>query len=200
MTIYSTFLTVTLKKILLFFVSILIFLSISQCGYYKKTDARKVPTNARERVQKNLEEGKRIKFKDLTGGVGKFEFASSNEMWRASINILDFVPLANADYGGGIIITDWYNSTDTNNSSIKIMIQFLSNEIRPDGLKITVYNKECNNDSGIANCKTTKNNGKIAEELRVAILKKAATLKTLSTKKEVAKFRKDRKGLPGVKN
>ena len=197
----SIFETTSLKKALLFFTSILIFLSISQCNIYKKTDARKNPTNAKERVQKNLEEGKRIKFSDITNrGTGKFEFASSNEMWRATIDILDFVPLANADYGGGIIITDWYNSSDTKDSSIKIMIQFLSNDIRPDGIKITIYNKDCTNTNGISSCNTTKNDGKIAEELRVAILKQASILKTISTKKKVAKFRKDRKGTPGVKD
>ena len=197
----SIFETTSLKKTLLFFTSILIFLSISQCNIYKKTDARKNPTNAKERVQKNLEEGKRIKFSDITNrGTGKFEFASSNEMWRATIDILDFVPLANADYGGGIIITDWYNSSDTKDSSIKIMIQFLSNDIRPDGIKITIYNKDCTNTNGISSCNTTKNDGKIAEELRVAILKQASILKTISTKKKVAKFRKDRKGTPGVKD
>ena len=197
----SIFETTSLKKALLFFTSILIFLSISQCNIYKKTDARKNPTNAKERVQKNLEEGKRIKFSDITNrGTGKFEFASSNEMWRATIDILDFVPLANADYGGGIIITDWYNSSDTKDSSIKIMIQFLSNDIRPDGIKITIYNKDCTNANGISSCNTTKNDGKIAEELRVAILKQASILKTISTKKKVAKFRKDRKGTPGVKD
>jgi len=197
----SIFETTSLKKALLFFTSILIFLSISQCNIYKKTDARKNPTNAKERVQKNLEEGKRIKFSDITNrGTGKFEFASSNEMWRATIDILDFVPLANADYGGGIIITDWYNSSDTKDSSIKIMIQFLSNDIRPDGIKITIYNKDCTNTNGISSCNTTKNDGKIADELRVAILKQASILKTISTKKKVAKFRKDRKGTPGVKD
>jgi len=197
----SIFETTSLKKTLLFFTSILIFLSISQCNIYKKTDARKNPTNAKERVQKNLEEGKRIKFSDITNrGTGKFEFASSNEMWRATIDILDFVPLANADYGGGIIITDWYNSSDTKDSSIKIMIQFLSNDIRPDGIKITIYNKDCTNTNGISSCNTTKNDGKIADELRVAILKQASILKTISTKKKVAKFRKDRKGTPGVKD
>ena len=30
-------------------------------------------------------------------------------MWRAAMDVLDFVPLTTADYGGGIIITDWYS-------------------------------------------------------------------------------------------
>ncbi len=164
---------------------------LNQCGIYKKTDARKVPVNAKERVKKNLEEGRRIKFGQLgMKGSGKFEFATSNEMWRATVDILDFMPFANVDYGGGVIITDWYNDSETQNDSIKIMVQFLSNEIRADGLKITVYNKTCN-PSNLNNCSTTVNNkDTIGQELKLAILRKAAELKTIQTQKEVEKNKK----------
>ena len=119
----------------------MMFLYFTQCGLYRKTDARDVPTNAKDRMAKNIEEGRSIKFGNLgKGKSGSFDFASSNEMWRATIEILDFVPLISADYGGGIVITDWYNDTDKKNESIKIMVQFLSNEIRADGIKVIVYN------------------------------------------------------------
>ena len=76
------------------------------------------------------------------------------------------------------------------NDSIKIMVQFLSNEIRADGLKITVYNKTCN-PSNLNNCSTTVNNkDTIGQELKLAILRKAAELKTIQTQKEVEKNRK----------
>jgi len=150
-----------------------------------------VPVNAKERVKKNLEEGRRIKFGQLgSKGSGNFEFATSNEMWRATVDILDFMPLANADYGGGVIITDWYSYENKKNESIKIMVQFLSNEIRADGLKVIVYNKKCeiNNQS---NCSTTVDNtNNIGQELKLAILKKAAEFKQISTKKEVEEYRK----------
>jgi len=180
-----------LSKITLFAIVILI---LNQCGLYKKTDARKVPTNAKERVKKNLEEGKRIKFGSLGNkGSGKFEFATSNEMWRATVDILDFMPLANVDYGGGVIITDWYNSDDKNNESIKIMVQFLSNEIRADGLKVTVYNKVCNVNN-LSNCSTKVDSANdIGQELKLAILRKAAELKTTSTQKQVEEYRKKNK-------
>ena len=128
-----------MKKILFIILSLSL---LTECGIYRKTDARKIPGNVNDRVQKNLEEGKRIKFGGGKGrGDGNFSFATSNEMWRATIEILDFIPLNNADYGGGIIITDWYNEDGTENNSIKIMVRFLSNEIRADGLKVTIYNK-----------------------------------------------------------
>ena len=180
------------EKILLI---ILTFSLITQCGIYRKTDARKIPGNVNDRVQKNLEEGKRIRF----GGSGKkgsgnFSFATSNEMWRATIEILDFIPLNNADYGGGIIITDWYNEDGSGKDSIKIMVRFLSNEIRADGLKITVYNKSCILDTGIQNCFTQiDETSEIGQELKLAILRKAAELKVLDTQKKVEEYRKKNK-------
>ena len=173
----------------------LIMTMFTQCGIYKKTDARKVPTNAKERVKKNLEEGRRIKFGQLgKSGSGKFEFATSNEMWRATVSILDFMPLANVDYGGGVIITDWYNQNNKNNESIKIMVQFLSNEIRADGLKVTVYNKVCESNNTI-NCSTAVDNkNDIGQELKLAILRKAAELKIKTKEEEVEEYRKKNKG------
>ena len=181
-----------LGKIVLF---LLVITLVNQCGLYKKTDARKIPTNAKDRVKKNLEEGKRIKFGQLGGkGSGSFEFATSNEMWRATVDILDFMPLTNVDYGGGVIITDWYNENNKKNESIKIMVQFLSNEIRADGLKVTVYNKICENNS-LTNCATSaEQNNDIGQELKLAILRKAAELKVFSTNKEVEEYRKKNQG------
>ena len=167
---------------------------VAQCGIYRKTDARKVPGNVNDRVQKNLEEGRRIKFGgDNKRGGGNFSFATSNEMWRATIEILDFIPLNNADYGGGIIITDWYNEDGSGKDSIKIMVRFLSNEIRADGLKVTVYNKSCELNSGVQNCSTQiDESGQISQELKLAILKKAAIYKTTNAKKEAEEFNKNR--------
>jgi len=181
-----------MKKILFI---LLAFSLLAQCGIYRKTDARKVPGNVNDRVQKNLEEGKRIKFGSVGNkGGGNFSFATSNEMWRATIEILDFIPLNNADYGGGIIITDWYNEDGSGKDSIKIMVRFLSNEIRADGLKVTVYNKACKLESGVQNCKTQiDETGQISQELKLAILKKAAIFKTTRIKKEAEEFNKNRK-------
>ena len=188
--LFSTILT----KIFLFTLIILI---LNQCGIYRKTDARKIPTNAKERVKKNIEEGRKIKFGQLgSKGSGKFEFATSNEMWRATVDILDFMPLSNADYGGGVIITDWYNENSSENESIKIMVQFLSNEIRADGIKITVYNKICNSNNN-TNCSTSvDDDNSIGQELKLAILRKAAELKTLDTQKKVEEYRKKNKSKP----
>ena len=152
----------------------IVFLSfITSCGIYQPSDARKVPAGSKEKVKKNLEEGKGIVIGDLVGGGKKgttYQFASSNPMWRASLEILDFLPLANVDYSGGIITTDWYNEGTAADESIKITIRFLTNEIRADGLKIIIHKRRCNSKS---KCTVKKITSTLENELRVAILKKA---------------------------
>ena len=182
--------TSLLQKLLFLF---LILTFLSECGIYRKTDSRKIPYNVNDRVQKNLEEGRRIKFGNPGMKSGQFGFATSNEMWRATIEILDFIPLNNADYGGGIIITDWYNENNNDSESLKIMIRFLSNEVRADGLKVTVYKKKCKLNSGLLNCATQVDKSEIGQELKLAILKKAAIYKTEKQEKEAKEFMKNRK-------
>ena len=166
---------------IVFLFSLLI--SLSSCGgKLPGGDARKFPPNPDERVRKNIEEGRG--FRLLTGDGAKggtASFATANAMWRASLDVLDFMPLLTADYGGGIIITDWYNSSEEDNSSIKISIRFLSNEIRSDAMKIQIFKKKCKISMV---CKITENVSTLNGELKFAILKKAATYEKLSPKKK----------------
>tara|TARA_Y100000768_G_C23837423_1_gene614464 strand:- start:147 stop:689 length:543 start_codon:yes stop_codon:yes gene_type:complete len=154
----------------------LIFLLITSCGIYKKVDGRKVPVNVDERVKKNIAEGRSFRLMDAGKnlGGGKFEFASSNEMWRASISLLDFTPFSNVDYSGGIIITDWFSDESSNNEYLKITVRFLSNEIRADGINVLVHKKSCNE---INVCKVSKIKSTLSNEIKLAILKQAAILK-----------------------
>ncbi len=160
------------KRILFFLSTIIIFSFLYSCGFYAPSDARKVSPNSKERVKKNLEEGKGMSIgKMMKGGGGtNYQFASSNPMWRATLEILDFLPLANVDYSGGIITTDWYNEGTSLDESIKITVRFLTNEIRSDGIRIIVHKKRCNIDQS---CKISKITSAIEQELQVAILKKA---------------------------
>ena len=137
-------------------------------------DARKTSPNPKERVKKNLEDGRGFRLSDATSklkGNGNFEFASSNELWRASLDIIDFMPLASVNYSGGIIITDWYSTDQTSNESIKISIRFLSNEVRADALDIKVFNKKCLTQ---LNCVVSEKKGNLIPELTKKILKTAA--------------------------
>ena len=164
---------------LVFLLSIIIFLS--SCGIYKPVDARKVPTNDKDKREKNMREGKKIKFG--RGGNkkgGDFEFSSSNPLWRATLEIINFMPLSNADYSGGLIITDWYNQDNSKNESIKITVRFLSNEIRSDGLKIIIHKKICDEK---LNCKISLLKDGLGNDIKIAILKKAAKIKSNTLEK-----------------
>ena len=160
----------------------LFFLMIG-CGLYKPVDARKVSPNDEERIKKNIEEGKGMQVGKLFGGGsgGEFQFSSSNEMWRATLDILDFIPLSDVDYGGGIVITDWYASPVNESESIKIMVRFLTNEIRADGLKVNVYKKKCKTE---VNCQSFNSNSELNGEIKLAILKKAALIKKADLEKK----------------
>ena len=59
-------------------------------------------------------------------GSTNYEFSTSNPMWRASLEVLDFLPLATVDYSGGVIISDWYTDNDPN-EALKITVRFLDN-------------------------------------------------------------------------
>tara|TARA_Y100001970_G_scaffold257697_1_gene336818 strand:- start:552 stop:1085 length:534 start_codon:yes stop_codon:yes gene_type:complete len=170
-------------KHFLIFLTLLIVLSSCNALKPEKVDTRKVPTNAQERAKQNIKEGRGASIDSLLrrGGNTNFEFSSSNPMWRASLEILDFLPLNTVDYSGGVIVSDWYTG-DNSRESIKISIRFLSNEIRSDSLKIIVHKKNCSEN---LNCKTALlNNSKIGQELRSTILRKAVELEKDSKKKK----------------
>tara|TARA_B100000941_G_scaffold34646_1_gene20686 strand:+ start:166 stop:750 length:585 start_codon:yes stop_codon:yes gene_type:complete len=176
---FSNKIAIILRKISLL---LLISIFLKSCGgFIKRADVKDVPINDQDKRAKNIKEGKGITIGGGKKGSGRFDFATSNVMWRATIDILDFVPLATADYGGGVIITDWYSENMDSNESIKIMINFLSNEIRADGLKIKVYKKIC--DSNNLKCNTQLMSSSLENEIKVAVLKKAAQLQTQDRKK-----------------
>ena len=165
------------------FLSILIlcnFLQSCEALKFKRSDVKDNPINDADKREKNIKEGKGISLGANKKNSGVFDFATSNEMWRASMEILDFVPLATADYGGGVIITDWYKDDLNSQESIKIMINFLSNEIRADGLKVKVYKKICDNNQ---KCNTQLMSSSLENEIKLAVLKKAAKIQTKDRKK-----------------
>ena len=139
-------------------------------------DARVISPDPKERVKKNLEEGRGFRLDNLgkTGKGGDFMFASANELWRASLDTLDFMPLSSVNYSGGIIITDWYSDSNSLDESIKISIRFLTNEVRADALDIKIFYKKCNQ---VASCKISQKTGSLSAELKKQILSKATIYK-----------------------
>ena len=162
--------------------TIIAILALNSCKALKPkwVDTRNVPTDARERARKNIEEGRGVSLGNLGNRKTTYQFSSSNPMWRASLEVLDFIPLTTVDYSGGVIITDWYND-NAGNDAIKVTVRFLSNEVRTNSIKVVVHKKTCDNNQ---NCATNKIDSKIEEELVTSILKLAAKFeKEIKTKK-----------------
>ena len=181
--------TLESTKLILFILIFFTFTSCAKEGFFKTGDARKNPPDPRERVKKNLEEGRGFRLNDAIGGARKgtnFEFASSNELWRASLEVLDFMPLTSANYSGGIIITDWYSEQGNTEESIKITIRFLSNEVRADAINVDIFYKKC---VAANNCKINKQDGQLKKEITKQILAKAAVYKKISKDKNYNPYR-----------
>ena len=154
--------------------SVVILMTQTACNALKpkKVSAKDFPPDPRKRVEKNMNEGRGFRLMGNNNSGTNYEFASSNPLWRATLDILDFMPLVSANYSGGIVITDWYSENDTPNESVKISIRFLTNEIRSDALDINVFLKKCS--QNMTNCSISKNNNDLVADLNLNILKKAA--------------------------
>ena len=151
--------------------------SLTSCGAlkYKKTDAREMSTNPDERIKKNLEDGRGFRlFDNEKSGGTNYEFASSNELWRATLDTIDFMPLTTANYSGGIIVTDWYSDNQNPNENLKITVRFLTNEIRSDALDLKIFYKNCDSSN---RCTVDERKGSLVNELKKEILKKATLYK-----------------------
>tara|TARA_B100000767_G_scaffold269938_1_gene292693 strand:- start:116 stop:676 length:561 start_codon:yes stop_codon:yes gene_type:complete len=155
------------------------FLTIScillySCG--TGADARKYPPNPELRVKKNMEEGRGFRLMDTLNTDRKsgtsYEFASSNELWRAALDTLDFMPLTSVNYSGGIIVTDWYTNDENSKESIKISVRFLTNEIRSDAINVKIFKRIC---ADTTSCKISESYSDLKNELTKKILKIAKT-------------------------
>ena len=178
---------ITLKKNIIIFLSILILLTQTGCEALKpkKVSAKDFPPDPRKRVEKNINEGRGFRVMGGSKTGTNYEFASANPLWRATLDTLDFMPLASANYSGGIVITDWYSENNSPSESVKISVRFLTNEIRSDALDINVFIKKCS--QNLTGCSVSKNNGDLVADLNLSILKKA----TKYEKKMLEKRRKE---------
>ena len=149
--------------------------SIVSCGGFKKVDTRKVPISGPERAKKNIAEGRGVSLSKALGNTKgtNYEFSTSNPMWRATLDILDFLPLATVDYSGGVIISDWYTDNSNKDQALKVTVRFLSNTVQTNSIKVTVHRKKC---SVNQTCDVELFKSRIQEELIASILKEAAIL------------------------
>ena len=167
------------------FTYLLVFLIIlNNCTKIDPTTGEKVliETDAKKRAEEAARKGGGI-----FGDIGKrnsntnFEFTTSNVLWRATLKSLEFLPLLNADYGGGIIIYDWYSQANNPKEQIKISIQFLNNELRSDAIKVIAHKKICDNTDKCSNSTLDQN---FANSIKESIIVSARTLKIEEAKKE----------------
>ena len=190
-----------MERIMLYLIKVRFFaflgfvlISLVSCEGMPGGDARENPPNPELRVKKNLEEGRGFRLdsaiKGSFGKGGDFLFASANELWRASLDTIDFMPLSSVNYSGGIIITDWYSDGNNLDESVKISIRFLTNEVRTDALDIKVFYKKCNQ---IINCKVSQKTGSLVAELKKEILAKAAIYKKEKKDKNFKEYKGSKK-------
>jgi len=185
--------------------ALILLFTLSGCSktknIFKRADVKDTPVNVNDRVKKNLEEGRGIRFGAKKKQGGTFDFASSNELWRASIDILDFVPFSNASYSGGILITEWFDGNSKNKNEkrdLKITVRFLTNEIRADALDINIHERKCQN--SLVDCNVKKIQSKLESQIKLAILKRAAMLESNKYKNNRKEFLKKKRVSPTLKN
>jgi hypothetical protein len=130
----------------------------------------------KKRQEEAVAKGQGI-FGDINN-IGKksntFEFATSNVLWRATLKSLDFMPMINADYSGGVIVYDWYSENLNSNEYIKITVRFLNNELKSNSIQIITHKKNCENSE---KCKTSKMNEEFSNNIKDKILDTARRMR-----------------------
>ena len=175
-----------IKKYFIYLILLLLTFSGCSNNIFRRADVKDTPINVNDRVKKNIEEGRGIRFGKGSSKGGTFDFASSNELWRASMDVLDFVPFSNASYSGGILITEWFdgNSNDKNEKrDLKITVRFLTNEIRSDALDISIHERKCQSNG--TTCSVNKIKSELEPQIGLAILKRAAILEKKQFSKNI---------------
>ena len=173
-------------KLRIYFITT-VFLLVLSCASNKTDPATGKDTtseiDAQKRVREFAKEGGGI-FGDINNkktSSTTYDFATSNVLWRATLKSLDFLPLVNADYSGGVIIYDWYSDKENSKEQIKVAVKFLNNELRADSIQITSHKKICGDDG---KCTTKKLDDKFSSDIKDSIVASARSLRIEDSKKE----------------
>ena len=57
-------------------------------------------------------------------------------LWRAALDTVSFMPLAQTDSNGGVIVTDWYTNPNTVSERMKLTISVLDQDLRADAIRV----------------------------------------------------------------
>jgi hypothetical protein len=177
-----------MKNYLIFFKISLLLLTLGFINGCNKSqpdaeDQKIIDPNPANRAKEFAEKGGGL-FGDINNRKSRsttVDFASSNVMWRATLKTLEFLPLSNTDYSGGIIVYDWYSQTNNPRELIKISVRFLSNELRSDSIKITAHKKICDSAD---KCSNSTLDEKFSDVIKENILASARSIKIEEAKKE----------------
>ena len=122
-------------------------------------------------------------FNSAKSGIGgtTYEFATSNVLWRASLQSLQDIPIASANYSGGVLISDWIDS-NASGTSYKIQVNFKSNELATTSLEIKTFLKKCS--ANYTSCKLSNGSAETNAEIKNKILNIARVLKIEDDKKK----------------
>ncbi|MBC7160202.1 MAG: DUF3576 domain-containing protein [Porphyrobacter sp.] len=71
-------------------------------------------------------------------------------LWRASLEALSFMPLAQADSAGGVIVTDWYANPDNPGERVKVTVSILDQDLRADALRVVASRQVNQNGTWVA--------------------------------------------------
>ena len=175
------------KKFFITTLAFLLFIILSNCSSMRESNdtAEVLEPDPRKRAAAAAAKGEGI-FGDInkkkqSSSTTSFNFSDSNVLWRATLKSLDFLPLLNADYSGGVIIYDWYSQTNNSKEQIKISVQFLNNELKSDSIKITAHKKIC---EAAERCSNSTLDQNFANSIKDSIIASARTLKIEEAKKE----------------
>jgi hypothetical protein len=172
-----------IKNYIILLFALLLF--ISNCAKTDPVTGEKIliEPNIKTKAENAAKDGKGL-FGDISTGKKSatvFDFATSNVLWRATLKSLEFMPLINADYSGGVIIYDWYGENLDSNEQIKVSVRFLNNEVRSDSIEVLIHKKVCDTNN---KCITTKMDKNFTSEIKDKILVSARQMKIEESKKE----------------
>lgn len=98
-------------------------------------------------------------------------------LWRATLDTLGFMPIANADPFGGTIITDWYQLPEAPDERFKLNVFIIDRALRADGVKVSVFKQVRD---GTGQWVDTKVDPHMAADLENGILTRARQLRIVS--------------------